>query len=216
MTTLTILFDFKSPHAYLALAPTLGMLDELSITADWQPLLVSPQQRPEQPESSDDRGGQHRWHRARYRLMDLRRYAAVQNFGEDCFNDARLFDCGPGRVAAAAYLWGTQQYPKLPQELLTGLFGKFWNSELDLNSIAEIDQAMTELVSAESGFSGNAERALAELETQQGRLQEAGLFDVPGYLVEDNLYYGRQHLPMVHWLLRGGEAQPPAWGRYSA
>lgn len=216
MSALTILFDFKSPHACLALAPTLAMLAELSISADWQPLLVAPQQRPEQAEQPDDRGAAHRWHRARYRLMDLRRYAAAQEFGEDCFSDARLFDCGSGRVAAAGYLWGQQRFPQSQSGLLTGLFERFWQGELDINSIAQVDQAMTELTEADTGFADNSELALSQLDVQQSALQEAGMFDVPGYLIEDNLYYGRQHLPVVRWLLQGGQGHPPAWGKYDS
>jgi 2-hydroxychromene-2-carboxylate isomerase len=216
MSALTILFDFKSPHAYLALAPTLAMLDELSVTADWQPLLVAPQQRPEQPDQADDRGAAHRWHRACYRLMDLRRYAAVQKFGEGCFSDARLFDCGPGRVAAAGYLWGQQRFPQSQSGLLTGLFERFWQGELDINSIAQVDQAITELTKADTGFADNAQLALTQLDVQQSTLQEAGMFDVPGYLVDDNLYYGRQHLPVVRWLLQGAQGHPPAWGKYDS
>ena len=215
MPTLTVLFDFKSPHAYLALAPTLKMLDELAITADWQPLLVAPQQRPVEPELADDRGGMHRWHRACYRLADLRRYAAVQGMPDDCFSDARLFDCGSGQVAAAAFLWAQQQFPDQHQKLLAGLFVQFWNGELDVNSVTEVDQAMTGLVGQDSGFSGHSEQALIELAALQEQQAQAGQFDVPGYLVDDNLYYGRQHLPMVRWLLQGGEGHPPAWGRYN-
>ena len=41
MTALTILFDIRNPQSFLALAPTIELLDELKADADWQPLLMA-------------------------------------------------------------------------------------------------------------------------------------------------------------------------------
>lgn len=40
-------------------------------------------------------------------------------------------------------------------------------------------------------------------------LREMGVFDVPAYLVEDDLFLGRQHLPMIRWLLTGRRGPAP-------
>ena len=82
MPDLTVVFDFKSPHAYLSLEPTLSMLEDLDVQAKWQPKLVAAQQRARQPEVADDRGAAHRWHRALYRINDLRRYARARGLAE--------------------------------------------------------------------------------------------------------------------------------------
>jgi 2-hydroxychromene-2-carboxylate isomerase len=40
-------------------------------------------------------------------------------------------------------------------------------------------------------------------------LQERGLFQVPAYLVEEEVFYGRQHLPMIRWILAGRSGPIP-------
>ena len=40
-------------------------------------------------------------------------------------------------------------------------------------------------------------------------LQERGLFQVPAYVFEDEVFYGRQHLPMIGWILDGRSGPIP-------
>ena len=37
---------------------------------------------------------------------------------------------------------------------------------------------------------------------------DTGVFGVPTYLVEDEMWFGREHLPRVQWLLCGRSGQP--------
>lgn len=213
MAELIVVFDFKSPHAYLALEPTLAMLAALNMQAHWQPMLVAPQQRPQQPEAADDRGAAHRWHRAVYRLNDLRRYARVRGLADDCFSDSRLFDCGSGEIAAAGYQWAQQRAPEAGIRLLRQLFEGFWQGDLDVNDIAAVADVIADCTGL--GFAEARDEALAEFADAQQSLQETGIVDVPGYLVGENVYCGRAHLAMVRWHLSGEQGNPPAWGRYS-
>jgi|GEM_PF-763779 len=215
MNLLTVLFDIKNPQAFLALQPTLMMLDELRLEADWQPLLVAPLSPPVEPAADAERGVLHRWHRARYRIADLRRYAAARGLPDDCFSDARLFDSGDGRVAAAGYIWCREHAPELSLATLSSLFSRYWQDRLDLNSLEQVNAVITEVAGRDLELPANAEQALAALDTMQNALRESGGIDVPGYLVAGQSYYGRQHLPMVSWHLRGEEGDPPVWGRFA-
>ena len=40
-------------------------------------------------------------------------------------------------------------------------------------------------------------------------LRERGLVQVPAYIVEDEVFYGRQHLPMIRWILAGRSGPVP-------
>lgn len=214
MTVLTVLFDIKNPLSFLALQPTVEMLDRLQLEADWQPLLVASQKRVEQPAESADRGELHRWHRAEYRLADLRRYGQARGLPADWISEERLFNCGEGRAAAAACLWCRQHEPDLSLALLSSLFQRFWQGQLDLNSLEQMQQVLIAVTGRHLGLVEQAADALVLLEAQQLSLRDAGCFDVPGYLVAGKTYYGRQHLPMVEWHLQGEPGNPPAWGRY--
>jgi 2-hydroxychromene-2-carboxylate isomerase len=74
--------------------------------------------------------------------------------------------------------------------------------------VAAVDGILPGLHIPNAGFTTWARSSgLAQLAELQAALQSAGLFNVPAYVVEDDVFYGRQHLPMVEWLLtgRGGE-----------
>jgi 2-hydroxychromene-2-carboxylate isomerase len=212
MAELTVVFDFKSPHAYLALEPTLAMLTELDQRANWQPTLVAPQQRPRRPEVAGDRGAAHRWHRAVYRINDLRRYARARGLADDCFSDARLFDCGSGEVAAAGYQWAQRRAPEAGTRLLQQLFAGFWLGDLDINDGSQVAAVIEDCTGLD--YAQASDEALAEFAAAQEPLQEYGIVDVPGYLVGEHVYCGRQHLAMVQWHLCGEAGNAPAWGRY--
>src|SRR5271168_4152623 len=62
---LPVAIDFKSPQAYLSVAPTCALADELGIIVDWQPLNVPPTKAASAP-AGDDRGSRHRRFRADY------------------------------------------------------------------------------------------------------------------------------------------------------
>ncbi len=38
---------------------------------------------------------------------------------------------------------------------------------------------------------------------------DAGVFGVPTYLVGDEMWFGREHLPRIAWLLAGAEGPAP-------
>ena len=49
-------------------------------------------------------------------------------------------------------------------------------------------------------------RAAAEVAR---RLSEAGVFQTPAYLLGDEVFIGRQHLPLIRWRLEGERGPGP-------
>jgi len=43
----------------------------------------------------------------------------------------------------------------------------------------------------------------------QHRIFDAGVFGVPSYVIDGELFFGREHLPMVRWLLGGKRGTAP-------
>ncbi len=201
---LTVLFDVKSPWSLLALEPTLALLAEQSVQACWEPLLVAPLQPPGNAPAADaPRGDWHRYRRARYRIDDLRRYGEAQGLPERCFADDKLFAGVEGRAAAAVWLACAASTP----EQLRALFHAWWLDDEDPDSL----EAMAAVLVAGGESLGDLSGAEAALEAHQLELRERGCFDVPGYLIDDTIYYGRQHLPMVGWHLTGCQGPPPVF-----
>lgn len=195
---LTVLFDFRSAPCYLALAPTLALVDELAGRgADgrvrFEVLLVAPPARPVEPAEPSDRGGWHRWHRARYREHDLIRYARALGLPARHFEDGGIYRNPEGQVAAMGHQFlGDDSRP-----YLEAVFAGYWDGDLDLDS----PDAIGALTGDPEGFAAYCGgEGPARLESAQAALREAGRFDVPGYLVGGQIFYGRQHLPWVRGL----------------
>src|SRR5579872_466335 len=90
---LIVYIDYKSPYAYLAIAPTCAMADELGIAIDWRPFtldipsyLGSARLNKEGKVVEENRApGQ--WLRVKYAYRDVRRYGAA---GSSCEEPRRF------------------------------------------------------------------------------------------------------------------------------
>lgn len=201
----TVCIDFKSPKAYLALPPTFALEDELGIAFDWLPLIVSPMSRPRAEEPNEDRGTRHRRIRAQYYECDMRRYASV--YGLEL---ADLYRNPDVSVASIALLWTKERAPNVVRAYLTAVFQRYWSGALDIEDAAAIERIMHEVGVETAGWTqycAGPGRVL--LERTNATLRGAGLFDVPAYVVEDETFFGRQHLPMIRWMLIGKVGEPP-------
>ncbi len=193
--------DFKNPKAYLALRPTFALEDELDIGFDWLPLIVSPISRPHAVRPDEDRGTRHRRMRAEYNERDLRRYGRV--YGLELGDLYRNPDVS---VASIGLLWTKQHAPEKVRLYLTTVFDRYWSARLEIGDVTAIGRLMDELVIDTVGWTRYLEgTGPQDLDQISAELREAGLFDVPAYRVGGEIFFGRQHLPMIRSLLSGGQ-----------
>jgi len=189
---LPVAIDFKSPQAYLSVAPTCALADELGITIDWQPLNVPPTKVASAP-AGDDRGSRHRRFRADYLDHDVARYAADRGLvisGLDRRKDSTL--------ASIGLLWAQRQSPALARAYVERVFARFGKAELDIEDAREISALLTGIGAAVSGFDAfSKDEGRDELARIQSELRERGVFEVPTYIFNDDVFLGRQHLPLI-------------------
>lgn len=190
---LAVVIDFKSPQAYLAFAPTCALADELGITIDWQPLVVTPSKIASAHYSEDDRGARHRRFRADYLERDISRYAADRGLALGDLhwrNDSTL--------AAIGLLWAKRQGPALAGTYVERVFERYRQRDLDIEDERSIRALLTEIGAPVLGFEafakGDGRARLAQI---QSELRERGVFEVPTYLLDDDIFLGRQHLPLI-------------------
>jgi 2-hydroxychromene-2-carboxylate isomerase len=190
---LRVVIDFKSPQAYLAIGPTCALADELGITIDWQPLVVTPSKIPAAPPGGDDRGARHRRFRADYLERDIARYAADRGLAIGGLH--RRID---STLAAIGLLWAEGQGPSLARAYVERVFERYWQEDLDIEDERSIRALLTEIGAPVSGFEAFVKgHGCTELARVQLELRETGVFEVPTYLLNDEVFLGRQHLPLV-------------------
>lgn len=203
---LTVAVDFGQPQSHLAVEPTLELARELGVRVDWQPFLVAPLARPAVAEPGEARGAAHLRLRARYVEDDLRRYAADRGV---CLGD--VYRSEDSSVAARGLLFlqsGALDEMELDvvDVYVQRVFESYGNETLHLGDTEAIRSLLHDMGTG-AGF--DPEAWSGELDRAQSRLRDAGVIGAPTYLVGDELFLGRQHLPMIRWIWKGRSGPLP-------
>lgn len=186
---LTVAVDIKSPECYLALAPTRALARDLDLDVDWLPVVTAPR-RP--APGGDDRGSRHKRHRVSYRQRDLTRYAEAA--GLTLRDPERSPDSS---LVGAAMLAAKAHSARTLDAFLDIAFERYWKTELDIEDQDAVAATLREAGAADLPEASDAFAALQE------SLAAGGLFDAPAYLVDEEVFFGRAHLPMIRWILEG-------------
>jgi 2-hydroxychromene-2-carboxylate isomerase len=202
---LTIVLDIRYPQSYLALHPAAALARSLGVDVDWLPLPVATLKPPSTGAASDDRGVRHRRHRARLIASEIDTYSNIQGLVlRDYYRD------GDADVLNLGWLWIRERLPQQLEAYLSEAFRAYWALELDPADEARV-------VTLVESFGGDGKVFLSWLATEGpavsralvDELQKRGVFAVPTYLVDDEVFLGRQHLPMIRWILAGRTGQAP-------
>ncbi len=202
---LTVALDLCHPLAFLALRPAIDLGRELDLQINWLPLRAQPLKAPSAPGPDDDRGTRHKRHRAQMIAREIPIYAQAQGrIVQEPYRD------GPTDAAHMGWLWVRAQAPESLESFLEELFQRYWSVDLDAgdpNDVASVVDACGEDASGFRRWAADGGPAVVDAVARE--LTAAGVFQAPAFLVDDEVFYGRQHLPMVRWLLRGREGPVP-------
>jgi 2-hydroxychromene-2-carboxylate isomerase len=195
--------DYKSPYAYLAVAPAWGLERDFDVRLVWRPYVLDipsflgAAQVDAAGNVLSEARNAHQWRRVRYSYMDCRRYAADQ--GLVIRGPRKIFDSS---VAALGMLYAQDQEGPVFRRYNDLVFERFWKRELDIEQPALIEAVLGEAGAETSGFSaflagpGRA-RLAAIMEAAHGQ----GIFGVPTFALDGEIFWGREHLPRIETLL---------------
>lgn len=191
MQTLDIFYDPLSAPSWLALRPTLNLIERLHLSADWQPF-TAPQPRRLQTQADESVSQRHQRVRQAYRDHDQQRYAAWQGI--------------PFRSPIAAVDRALLDYSLLlandngiAASFLTHVGNHYWGGEsapIDLHWLS----GALRVDDLQENFLAEGEMRLAAARAQ---VEELGIFDAPVFQVAGELYVGRQHLPAIERIMSG-------------
>lgn len=194
-------FDFTSVDSWLAFGPTCRLADELQVPVNWLPMCVPakavPAKAPE-PKENESVSERHARVRAEYMASENARYA--ERLGVPLKRSGAGVDAS---LAAAACIWATEQ--GVGREFAERAFGGFWEGQLDIEDAAAVTGILEDL--GAPGF--DLDDGAGRLEKLREELEERGVFGIPTYVVEGQMFMGRQHLPMIRWLLTGQQGPGP-------
>lgn len=187
---LTVYLDFKSPNAYLALKPTLALAERLNIEIDWRPFRALERDVPS--EGTEESVAQsHRRVRAASRRRLQIMYAKHQGIDLNFPDPLGESDLALGALAAMS---GD------PLPFIQACFQTYWEQHLDLDSESVVQDLIAQSGAA---ISHPLSELRALMEDSNAQAEEAGIVDAPAYVVADQIFVGREHLPWIEELIAG-------------
>ncbi|MFP6780031.1 MAG: DsbA family protein [Alphaproteobacteria bacterium] len=194
-----IYIDFKSPYAYLAVEPSIIFAKKNKLNINWLPYVL---EIPDFLGSAkvDDSGNiiesnrnDHQWRRVKYSYMDCRRYANTRN----------ITVRGPQKIwntqlISIALLWTKINNDNHTEVLINYVFKKFWKRKLDIENIDIIINLLNKKGINYNGFKEWAmDNGKKELDLIMSKAHQDGVFGVPSYVIKNELFWGREQLPMI-------------------
>lgn len=207
---LIVYVDFKSPYAFVAVGPTRQLAESLDVAIDWRPLTLDiPSFAGSARLDGDDRVVESersaaQWTWVKYCYRDARRYAALR--GLTLRGTVKIWDT---TLVGQGLLWAKTQADAILARYLEQTFVRFWRREIDAEDFAVVEALLRESGADTTGFADYVASSRAAYLAQQAAIFDAGIFGVPGYVVDGEYYWGREHLPRIRWILEGRRGPAP-------
>ena len=203
----TVYIDYKSPYAYLATGPAYRLAEDCGVRLDWLPYVLDipsflgSARLDEQGRVIEENRNAHQWRRVKYSYMDCRRQARKQ--GLVIRGPQKIWD---SRLAAAGLLYAKGHGDEVLRRYNQLTFERFWKRELDIEDPAVIAGVLAEAKGGADagGFAAfAADAGLQEVERISRKAEAAGIFGVPTFVVDGEVFWGREHLPDIRDMLAG-------------
>jgi 2-hydroxychromene-2-carboxylate isomerase len=201
--TVMVYIDYKSPYAYLAKDPAYELERDFPVRLDWLPYVLD---IPSFLGSAlvDARGGvieeqrnAHQWRRVRYSYMDCRRQANKR--GLTIRGPQKIWD---STLAACGMLWAKRHGDAVLRRYHDIVFERFWKRELDIEDPDVVGAVLSEAGAEEASFRAYAaEEGREEVDRICREAEAKGVFGVPSFVVDGELFWGSEHLPGIRAML---------------
>jgi 2-hydroxychromene-2-carboxylate isomerase len=201
--TLTVYIDYKSPYAYLAKDLTYELERDLPIRLEWRPYILdipkflgSARVDEERRVIEEDRNP-HQWRRVRYSYMDCRRQARKR--GLVIRGTQKIWDSS---LAAAGMLYAQRHGDAAFRRYHDAVFERFWQRELDIEDAGVLAGVLAEAGVADAAeFPAWAGEGRAHVAAISREAEAGGVFGVPTFVLDGEIFWGREHLPDLREML---------------
>lgn len=199
----TVYIDYKSPYAYLAKDLAYELERDFPVRLDWLPYVLD---IPSFLGSARlDDGGRvveenrnaHQWRRVKYSYMDCRRQARKR--GLVIRGTQKIWD---STLAAAGLLYAKRRGEAVLRRYNDITFERFWKRELDIEDPAVVAGVLAEAGADTAGAAAYlAGEGPHEVDRISRAAEETGVFGVPSFVINRELFWGSEHLPDIRDML---------------
>jgi 2-hydroxychromene-2-carboxylate isomerase len=200
---LTVYIDYKSPYAYLAKDLVYELERDCAVRVDWLPYdldlagFMGSARVDDNRRVIEEQRSAHQWRRVRYSYMDCRRQARKRGLairGTQKIWDSKLALCG--------MLYAKRRDDAVLRRYHDITFERFWKRELDIENPEVVAAVLAETGADNAGFAAYlAEEGPRELDDVCRAAEAIGVFGVPSFVLNGELFWGREHLPDIREML---------------
>jgi len=203
--SIDIYIDFKSPYAYLAIKPSIEFARENKLNINWLPYVLDIPDYLGSAKVDSERNiiennrSDHQWRRVKYSYMDCRRYANTRDI--TLRGPLKIWNT---ELISIALLWTKKNNNELILLFIDYVFENFWKRELDLENFEIIHNVLREIGIKSNGLKEwSINDGKKELDLIRIKAHQNGIFGVPSYFINNELFWGREQLPMIKARLSG-------------
>ncbi len=204
MKELKVYIDYKSPYAYIAKDATYQLELDYGIEIDWYPLTLNigsylGTARKSSSGKVESNRSPRQWLAVKYAYKDTRRYAELR--GLTLYGTKKIWDSS---LAAIGMLWAKQQGHDVLKRYTDTIYDLFWKEMLDIEDPKVIGAQLKAAGAALAGFEDYLDgEGRTYHDDLQDEILDLGYFGVPTYVIDGEVYFGREHLSRVRWHLAG-------------
>jgi 2-hydroxychromene-2-carboxylate isomerase len=198
----TVYIDYKSPYAYLAKDLAYQLERDLPVRLDWRPYVLDipsflgSARLDADGHVLEENRNAHQWRRVRYSYMDCRRQARKR--GLVIRGPQKIWD---STLAAAGMLYAQRAGDAAFRRYNDVVFERFWQRALDIEDAAVVGAVLTESGADGDAFAAYAATGREEVAAISRAAEANGVFGVPTFVVDDELFWGSEHLPDIRAML---------------
>lgn len=208
---ITHYFDYKSPYAYLAQADTFQLQDDYDVEIDWLPYTLDipsylgAAKVDATGKVLEESRNAHQWRRVKYSYMDCRREANRR--GLVIRGTQKIFDSS---IAHIGLLYAKKHGDF--RRYHNTVYERFWRRELDIENLEVVQKVLSEVgIDASSFLVYLQGEGRQEHDRLRNAAEEMGVFGVPSYVVNGELFWGNERLARVQEKLEQEGLRRKGW-----
>ena len=201
--TVTVYIDYKSPYAYLAKDLAYELARDFPVQLDWLPYdldladFMGSARVDGTGRVIEEQRTPHQWRRVKYSYMDCRRQARKR--GLVIRGTQKIWN---SQLALIGLLYAKRQGEAVLRRYNDITFERFWKRELDIEEPAVVTAVLAEAGADTGGFASYlSSEGRDDLIRVCREAEEKGVFGVPSFIVDGELFWGREHLPDIREML---------------
>ena len=107
--------------------------------------------------------------------------------------------------------WLTNQGAELQQyfNYVEAAFSKAFRDGADVESVFGLKVVLKESEFRTAGLDYFLANEAPDLDAAQEKIMESGVFNSPAFVIADEIFHGREHLPLIQWMLKRNRGIPP-------